>query len=82
MNSDDRFWNRNELYQEVWSTPMWTLAKKYGISDVGLAKVCRKYSGQGRFRADVKPQQRFVIGVAFRPEPASLQLCANDLSND
>ena len=25
-----------------WSTPMWTLAKKYGISDVGLAKVCRK----------------------------------------
>jgi len=21
---------------------MWTLAKKYGISDVGLAKVCRK----------------------------------------
>lgn len=42
MNSDDRFWNRDELYQEVWSTPMWTLAKKYGISDVGLAKVCRK----------------------------------------
>jgi len=42
VNSDDRFWNRDELYQEVWSTPMWTLAKKYGISDVGLAKVCRK----------------------------------------
>ena len=42
MNSDDRFWNRDELYQEVWSTPMWTLARKYGISDVGLAKVCRK----------------------------------------
>ena len=42
MNSEDRYWNRDELYQEVWSTPMWTLAKKYGISDVGLAKVCRK----------------------------------------
>ena len=42
MNSDDRFWYRDELYQEVWSTPMWTLAKRYGISDVGLAKVCRK----------------------------------------
>jgi len=33
---------RDELYKEVWSVPMWTLAKKYGISDVGLAKVCRK----------------------------------------
>jgi hypothetical protein len=42
VNSEDRYWNRDELYQEVWSTPMWTLAKKYGISDVGLAKVCRK----------------------------------------
>ena len=35
-------WNRDELYGEVWSTPMKTLAAKYGISDVGLAKVCRK----------------------------------------
>jgi hypothetical protein len=35
-------WNRDELYVEVWSTPMKTLAAKYGISDVGLAKVCRK----------------------------------------
>ena len=41
MSSDDRYWNRDELYKEVWSVPMWTLAKKYGISDVGLAKVCR-----------------------------------------
>jgi len=45
MSADDnKFWNRDELYQEVWSTPMRTLAKKYGISDVGLAKVCRKLS--------------------------------------
>ncbi len=42
MGSNDQFWNRDELYEEVWSTPMWTLAKKYGTSDVGLAKVCRK----------------------------------------
>jgi hypothetical protein len=37
-------WDRNELYEEVWATPMAKLAKKYGISDVGLAKVCRKLS--------------------------------------
>jgi hypothetical protein len=42
VSSDDRYWNRDELYKEVWSIPMWTLAKRYGISDVGLAKVCRK----------------------------------------
>src|SRR5260370_19497119 len=30
------------MYEETWSQPMWTLAKKYGISDVGLAKTCRK----------------------------------------
>lgn len=42
MSDDDRFWNRDSLYEEVWATPMKTLAKKYGISNVGLAKVCRK----------------------------------------
>jgi hypothetical protein len=42
MGADDRFWNRDELYEEVWATPMQTLAKKYGISDVGLAKIRRK----------------------------------------
>ena len=35
-------WDRNSLYEEVWATPMAKLARKYGISDVGLAKVCRK----------------------------------------
>ena len=44
MAANDQFWNRDELYEEVWATPMKTLATKYGISDVGLAKVCRKLS--------------------------------------
>src|ERR1700681_3990689 len=42
MGANDRFWNRDELYEQVWATPMQTLAKTYGISDVGLAKICRK----------------------------------------
>jgi hypothetical protein len=33
---------REQLYQEVWSIPILQLAKKYSISDVGLAKICRK----------------------------------------
>ena len=33
---------REQLYDEVWSEPTTTLARKYGLSDVGLAKICRK----------------------------------------
>lgn len=39
-----QFWDRESLYEEVWSTPLVKLAKKYGISDVGLKKICRKLS--------------------------------------
>lgn len=34
---------RAELYEKVWATPMRTLAKEFGMSDVGLAKVCRRH---------------------------------------
>jgi len=34
---------RAELYRRVWSTPMRTLAKEFGLSDVGLAKICEKH---------------------------------------
>ena len=45
MFSDDRKYRtvqRQELYDQVWSQPMTTLAKEYGISDVALAKICKK----------------------------------------
>lgn len=34
--------NREELYNQVWSRPLRDLAKEYGLSDVGLAKICRR----------------------------------------
>ncbi|MGO9315693.1 MAG: hypothetical protein ACLQDI_23520, partial [Syntrophobacteraceae bacterium] len=34
--------SRKELYGQVWAEPTIQLAKKYGISDVGLAKICRR----------------------------------------
>jgi len=34
---------RRQLYDKVWTTPMRHLAKEYGISDVGLAKICKKH---------------------------------------
>jgi hypothetical protein len=35
---------REELYDQVWKTPMRLLAKSYSISDVGLAKVCKRHN--------------------------------------
>lgn len=35
-------YNREDLYEQVWSQPMSKLAKSYGLSDVGLAKICKK----------------------------------------
>ena len=34
---------RSELYEQVWAVPMRTLAQQYGLSDVGLAKICKKH---------------------------------------
>ena len=36
------FWDRAQLYEQVWQQPMSKLARTYGISDVALAKVCRR----------------------------------------
>ncbi len=35
--------SRRELFDQVWSEPMTKVAPKYGLSDVGLAKVCKKH---------------------------------------
>lgn len=34
---------REQLYDLVWQTPMRTLAPQFGLSDVGLAKICKKH---------------------------------------
>jgi len=35
---------RSELHEKVWSMPMMKLARELGISDVGLAKACRRHA--------------------------------------
>jgi hypothetical protein len=37
-----RKYNREVLYEQAWAEPVQKLAERYGISDVGLAKTCRK----------------------------------------
>ena len=35
--------SREELFELVWTEPSTKLAKRFGISDVALAKICKKY---------------------------------------
>lgn len=37
-----RTYNRKKLYEEVWSEPIQHVARRYNLSDVGLAKICSK----------------------------------------
>ena len=43
-NENESVLTREELYELVWSTPLRKLATTYGISDVGLAKVCDRHN--------------------------------------
>jgi hypothetical protein len=55
---------RAELYQLVWTTPMSHLASEFGVSDVALAKTCKRWDiprpGRGywaQLEAGLKPEQ-------------------------
>jgi hypothetical protein len=36
--------SRDALYEEVWSDPVTVVALRYGLSDVGLIKICKRMS--------------------------------------
>jgi hypothetical protein len=43
---DAKCWqiSRHELYKKVWEVPMTKLSAQFKLSDVGLAKICKKYN--------------------------------------
>jgi hypothetical protein len=59
---------REELYSQVWQTPMRTLAKKYDLSDVGLAKICKKHQIP---RPGVGHWAKLQFGKPVEQEPLS-----------
>jgi len=42
VENEDREITREELYRLVWAKPGVVLAEEFGISDVGLAKICKR----------------------------------------
>jgi hypothetical protein len=61
-----------ELFEKVWQTPMVKLAHDIGVSDVAVAKVCRKTGiplpgrGHGNCAKSEKQRQR-------KPEPPQIE---------
>lgn len=44
MPYEEQTLSRDQLYEDVWTRPVIQIAKELGISDVALAKICRKLS--------------------------------------
>jgi hypothetical protein len=69
---------REELYQQVWLVPMRTLAQRFGLSDVGLAKTCKRMvvpvPGRGYWanKAAGKRVKQIPLG-ALPPNSSSVQ---------
>jgi hypothetical protein len=58
---------RKQLYTQVWSTPIRKLALKYGLSDVGLAKLCKRH--------DIpRPERGYWAKLQFGKAPPKTRL--------
>lgn len=72
-------YTREELYGLVWSTPMINLAKQHGLSDRGLAKICKKHKipcpprGYWAKRQAGQKVQRIPLPKVANPEPIELR---------
>jgi hypothetical protein len=44
MDNQPLHLTREQLYEKVWSQSVSSLAKEMGISDVGLAKICKRHN--------------------------------------
>jgi hypothetical protein len=57
---------REQLYRKVWSTPTTKLAKEFRISDVALAKLCKKHNIQ---KPPIGYWQKIKLGKIVHPIP-------------
>lgn len=68
------FFEREELYKLVWTAPVSEVARKLGVSDVGLAKLCRRATiplpGRGYWARVESGQQ--ISTEPLPPAPAGL----------
>jgi hypothetical protein len=84
MEPTTKVFLREELYERVWTTPMHRLAKEFGYSDVGLAKLCEKHNiprpGLGywrRLELGQKPS-RPPLPVIEQPNPYRIEIALRE----
>ena len=79
---------RTELYEKVWTTPMLQLAQGFGISDVGLAKLCRRHNiplpglGSWRKRETGHDPGRVPLPTASNQSMESIEIVASQKPED
>lgn len=66
---------RLELYERVWQTPMTKLAPEFGVSDVALAKLCRKH-------AVPTPPRGYWAQLAAGQKPRRAKLPSRDVAGE
>jgi hypothetical protein len=80
MTFETVIYRRDKLYEQVWSKPVREVAKEYGVSDVALAKVCRRMGvplpGRGHWARIVAGQKirRSPLLPPKKGEPAELRV--------
>jgi hypothetical protein len=84
MQPTTKVFLREELYERVWTTPMHRLAKEFGYSDVGLAKLCEKHDiprpGLGywrRIELGQKPE-RPPLPIVEQPNPYRIEIAIRE----
>lgn len=77
--------SREELFERVWSTPLLSLAKEIGVSDVAIGKACRRAGiplpGRGYWAQDAKsrsPRPRLPKAREGTPERVSFSVAADE----
>ena len=84
---DSKCWqiSRHELYKKVWEVPMTKLSVQFKLSDVGLAKICKKYNiprpPRGYWAKKAAGQRVKKIQLPNRSSNELIEICPNP-SND
>ena len=80
--------SRTELYEKVWTTPILQLSQEFGLSDAGLAKLCRRHGillpglGYWRKRETGHDPGRVPLPPSGRPGLESIEIVASQKPAD
>src|SRR5215470_7054628 len=78
MQDETASYRRDELYDEVWKEPIRTVAKRYGVSDVALSKICRRLRvplprrGHWNRPPSTRPKHRLPLPPLSNGEPSEI----------